>query len=250
VETRPKEVAVDDRTLFRLGSWAAIVGGVIALVGNILHPRHESFDDPMAEQLRIIGETDSWVALHLAILAGFLLVAFGLFALSRSMKGGPAEGIARVALGSLLISTPVAAFALLIDGYALGAIAESAAADPAFAAAASVGAEIGWAGFMGVVIFALGVTPALFGLAVAKDGGYPTWLGWGAFLFGLVSIAAGAWGILDGPSSAFFLVFAISSGYTTLWVIGMGFLLGRRTGGAVTVPEGTSTRTRASAGRS
>lgn len=231
-----------DRTLFRWGSWAAIVGGVIALAGNLLHPRIENFDDTIAEELRIIGETDAWVEIHLGLLVGFLLITFGLFALSRSMKGGPAEGIARIALGSLLISTPVAIFGLLIDGYAMGAIADAAAADPAVLAAATAGGEIGWAGFMGVVILALGVTPALFGLAVAKDGGYPAWLGWGAFLFGLVSVGAGAWGVLDGASSGFFLVFAVSSGIITLWVIAIGVLLGRRAGGSVTVPEGASRR--------
>ena len=234
-----------DKALFRWGSWAAIVGGVIALAGNILHPRAESYDDFIAEELRIVGESDAWVEIHLGILVGFLLITFGLFALSRSMKGGPAEGISRIALGSLLISTPVAVLALLIDGYALGAIAEAAAADPAVLAAATAGGHIGWAGFMGLVIFGLGVTPALFGLAVARDGGYPAWLGWVAFLFGLVSVGVGVTGILDGASSGFFLVFAISSGILTLWVIGIGVLLGRRAAGAITVPEGT--RGRASA---
>ena len=238
-----------DRTLFRWGSWAAIVGGLIALAGNILHPRADDFADPVGEELRLIGETDSWVAIHLGILVGFVLIQFGLFALARSMKGGPAEGFARVALGSLLISAPLAIFALLIDGSAMGAIAEDVAADPAALAAATAGAHVGWAGFMGLVIFALGVTPALFGFAVAKDGGYPAWLGWGAFLFGLVSVGTGVFGILDGPSSGFFLAFAIASGYVTLWVIGIGVLLGRRAGGAVTVPEGTTARPRASASK-
>ena len=234
---------MDDRKLFRWGSWAAILGGVVALGGNFLHPRAENYDDIIAEEIRIIGESDSWVAIHVGILAGFLLITFGLFALARSMKGGPAEGRARIALGSLLISTPIAIMALLIDGYALGAIADaSGTGDPAAQAAAIAGAHIGWAGFMGLVIFALGVTPAMFGLAVAKDGGYPAWLGWGAFLFGLLSIGAGAWGLLDGASAGFFLVFAISSGYATLWVIGMGVLLGRRAGGAITVPEGAARR--------
>lgn len=234
-----------DRTLFRWGSWAAIIGGVVALAGNILHPRPESYENPIAEEIRMIGESDAWVEIHLGILLGFLLITFGLFALSRSMKGGPAEGVARIALGSLLISTPVAVFALLIDGYAMGAIADAAATDPALLAAATAGGEIGWAGFMGLVIFGLGVTPALFGLAVAKDGAYPAWFGWVAFLFGLVSVGAGVTGILDGVSSGFFLVFAISSGILTLWVIGVGVLLGRRATGPITVPEGA--RGRASA---
>lgn len=234
---------MDDRKLFRWGSWAAIVGGVIALGANILHPRIENFDDPIGEELRIIGETDSWVALHVGLLAGFLLLTFGLYAISRSMKGGPAEGAARIALGSLLISTPIAVVGLLIDGYAMGAIAEAAAADPAIAAAATVGGEIGWAAFMGLTMLALGVTPALLGWAVTKDGGYPAWLGWGAVLFGLGSIGAGVMGLLDGPSSAFFLIFAITSGYLTLWTIGMGVLLGRRAAsGSITVPETASAR--------
>ena len=209
---------------------------------NLIHPRLESFDDPIAEELRVVAASDAWREIHLGIFFAFLLITFGLFALSRSMKEGAAEGAARIALGSLLISTPVALVAVLIDGFALSAIADAAAADPTLASAAAFGAEIGWAGFMGIVILALGVTPALFGLAVARDGGYPTWLGWGAFLFGLVSVVAGAWGLLEGPTSGFFLVFAISSGYATLWVIGMGVLLGRRAGGAITVPEGVATR--------
>lgn len=238
-----------DRTLFRWGSWAAIIGGVIALAGNFLHPRPESYADPIAEEIRVIGETDAWVEIHLGILLGFLLITFGLFALSRSMKGGPAEGVARIALGSLLISAPLAVFALLIDGVAMGAIAEAAAADPALVAAATAGGEIGWAGFMGLVIFALGATPALFGLAVARDGGYPAWFGWVAFLFGLVSVGAGVTGMLDGASSGFFLVFAVSSGIVTLWVIGAGFMLGRRATGSITVPEGSGARSTAVAGK-
>jgi hypothetical protein len=233
---------VPDRTLFRWGSWAAIIGGVIALGGNFLHPRPDNFDDPIAGELQMIGETDSWVAIHLGILLGFLLITFGLYALGRSMKGGPAEGIARIALGSLLISTPIAITALLIDGYAMGAIADAVAIDPAMTVAATAAGEIAWAGFMGLVITALGITPGLFGIAVAKDGGYPAWLGWIAVLFAIVSVGAGITGVLGGPSSGFFLAFSISSGILTLWVMATGILLGRRAAEPVLVPEGTTAR--------
>ena len=232
---------MDDRTLFRWGSWAAIAGGVLAIVTNILHPSPETFDDPVAEQLRQITETDSWVAIHVGLLAGFLLITFGLFALSRSMKGGPAEGLSRLALGSLLISTPVAVFGLLLEIYTMPALSDLAATgDPTGIAAATAGGHIGWAAFMFVAIMSLGLTPAVFGLAVSRDGGYPAWLGWGAFLFGLASIAAGFTGLLGGDSSGFQLLFSISSGLLTLWVIAIGVLLGRRAGGPITVPEGTS----------
>ena len=238
-----------DRTLFRWGSWAAIIGGLIAIATNILHPRPESYGDPIAEQLRMIGETDSWVAIHLGLLTGFLLIVFGLFALSRSMKGGPAEGMARVALGALLISTPVAVFGLLLEAYTMPAISDLAAAgDASGIAAATAAGHVGWAAFMFVAIMALGVTPAIFGLAVSRDGGYPAWLGWGAFLFGLVSIGTGITGVLNGDSSGFQLVFSISSGVLTLWVIAIGVMLGRRAAGAITVPEPAAVGGRTTAG--
>ena len=239
---------MQDRTLFRWGSWAAIVGGIALLAVNFTHPRLESFEDPIAEELRIVGESGGWIALHLGILAAFLLVSFGLFAVARSMKGGPAEGIARVAVGSLLISTSISSFALLIDGYALKAITESIAGDAALAPAGIAVAELAWAGFMGVVIFGLGVTPAIFGMAVARDGRYPAWLGWAASIFGLVAIGTGVTGVLDGPSSGFFIVFSAASGILTLWVIAIGAMLGRRVSGTVVVPEGTTAKGKTSAG--
>jgi hypothetical protein len=70
-----------------------------------------------------------------------------------------------------------------------------------------------------------------------------------AFLFGLVSVGAGVTGMLDGASSGFFLVFAVSSGIVTLWVIGAGFMLGRRATGSITVPEGSGARSTAVAGK-
>lgn len=237
-----------DRTLFRMGSWAAIVGGVAAIIFNLIHPRLASFDDPIAEELRVVGESDIWVPLHLGILAAFLLIAFGLFAVARSMKGGPAEGIARVALGSLVISTSISSLALLIDGYALKAITEAVGAGPVVGAAGIAVAHLAWAGFMGLTIFGLGVTPAIFGLAVVRDGRYPALLGYVGFVFGIAAIVTGIAGVLDGPSSAFFIFFSITSGVLTLWVIAVGAMLGMRVAGTITVPESTTARGRTSAG--
>ena len=237
-----------DRTVLRWGSWAAIGGGVLALVMNILHPRPERFDDFAAEEVRIIGETEAWVPIHLGIVLAALLITFGLFALARSLKEGPAEGIARVALGSLMVSAPIALIGFLLDGYAMHAAAESVTADPAQTAIATAVGHVAWAAFMGILLTFLGITPLLFGWAAATDGRYPVWMGWVAVVVALVSIGAGVMGLLDGPSQAFFLAFSISSGLLTLWVIALGFLLQRRATGPITVPDGAASRT-ATAGR-
>ena len=99
---------MSDRTILRLGSASAIVGAAVALVANLLHPRVSRFEDPVNAFVREVAGSDAWVPLHLALVAGILLIAFGQFAFLRSMKGGPADGLARLALGSLLVSTPIA----------------------------------------------------------------------------------------------------------------------------------------------
>ena len=239
-----------DRSVLRLGSWAAIVGGVLAIIFNALHPRFGGEADPVAEELRIVAENDMWVPIHLGIFVSLLLITFGLFAFARSMKGGPAEGLSRVALGALVLSAPVALLTTLVDGYATKAVADAAADSPAAAAAGAAVAHTGWALFRGLTILYLGITPIAFGLASANDGGYPSWMGWAAVVFGSVSVLTGVYGVLTGSSPTFFLIFSIASGVLTLWVIALGVLLGRRAAGPVTVPEGTVARPKASTTRS
>lgn len=234
---------MDDRTLFRWGSWAAIVGGILALGFNLVHPRPESYDDMIRSEIEMVSGSGAWVGIHLGIFAAFLLITFGLFAVARSMKGGPAEGIARLATGSLLISTPIALGTLLIDGYTLKAVADVAARDAAMLPAATAAGHIGWALFAGTSILALGVTPAALGWALARDGAYPSWMGWAGVLFALGGVATGVAGLYTGSTETFWLLFTASSGLLTVWTIGLGVLLGRRAAaGAIRLPEGATAR--------
>jgi hypothetical protein len=231
---------MSDRTVLRLGSWAAIVGALVALVGNVLHPRMANYDDPVAEEFRIASESDQWVAIHVAILIGALLLIFGLFAVARSMKGGRGEGVARVALGSLLVSAPIGIIGFALDGYVAKAMADGlAGAAPGPASGAAAAAHVGWAVFMALVITFLGITPALFGAAVIADRTYPGWLGWVAVLFGTVAAINGIYGMFSGASAGFFLVFSITSGVLTLWVLALGVLLGRRVNDVVAIDDAT-----------
>jgi hypothetical protein len=216
-----------DRALFRWGSWAAITGAVVALVFNLLHPRIDEFGDVVVSELQAVADSDAWIPIHLGILLGTLLITFALFVLARSMKGGPAEGMARVALGALLISAPVGIVTLGVDGYAMKEVADGLAGGGDPAAGATM-VHIGWSLFMAFTITFIGITPALFGLAVVADPGYPSGLGWGAALVGLVVAVDGVVGTLAGPSSAFFIVFTVGSGLLTVWILVLGVLLGRR----------------------
>jgi hypothetical protein len=214
-----------DRDLYRVGSAGAVVGAVVALVTNLIHPRLSSYDDLVGETLREAAGSDAWILIHLGLLLGTLLIVLGLFALARSMKGGLADGLARLALGALLVSAPVAVLTLAVDGYATKQVAD--AGDAGAAAGAAV-VHIGWALFMALIISFIGITPALFGLAAARSGIYPAWLGWVAALLGLAAVVVGVVGSVDGPSAGFDVAFTATSGLLTLWVLVLGVLLGRR----------------------
>lgn len=231
---------MSENTLFRVGGASAAVGALIALVANALHPRIEDFTDPVASELRMISGSDAWIAIHLAILLATLLIAFGLFAVIRSLKEGPGEGAARVALGALVISAPVAVVSLAIDGYANKAVADAwagasgGAKDAALATGTAV-AEVGWGLFMMLVIMLIGITPLIGGWAVAASGQYPAVLGWPVSVVGAAAVLVGAWGIVAGPSAGFFIAFVVTSGLATLWVLAIGVALWRRAGTAAAV---------------
>jgi hypothetical protein len=216
---------MSERALYRIGSWAAMVGAVVALVTNLLHPRISDYEHYVGAELRTVRDSDGWLAIHLGVLLGSLLIILGLFAFARSLKGGPAEGWARLAIGSLLIAAPVTVMTLMVDGYATKAIADSAAQVASGAGLAL--AELSWAMFMGLIITLLGITPILFGVALAVDGRYPVGLGWGAALLGAVCVVDAVVGTVAGPSGPFFIVFTVASGLLTLWVLVLGVYLGR-----------------------
>jgi hypothetical protein len=214
---------MSDRDLFRVGSASAVVGAIVALITNLIHPRLSSYDDPVGEILKEVARSDAWIPIHLGLLLGTLLITLGLFAFARSMKGGAADGLARLALGALLVSAPVAVLTLAVDGYATKQVADAAGS----AAGAAV-VHIGWALFMALIIMFVGITPALVGLAAARSGIYPAWLGWVAVVLGLASVVTGVVGTVDGASAGFFVAFTATSGLLTLWVLVLGVLLGRR----------------------
>jgi hypothetical protein len=226
-----------DRALFRWGGMAAVAGAVLLLAFNLLHPRPTDFENPATGELQLVADSDAWVPIHLGILLGSLLIILGLFALARSLKGTPAEGLSRLALGSLLIAAPVTVLSLAVDGYGLKAVADAAAGGQAGAVAAGTAvAEVTWGLFMFLILTFLGITPTFFGAAIAGSRIYPAGLGWVAVVFGLVSVFASVWGTLAGPNAPFFLVFTVSSLVLTLFVLVAGVFLMRRAREADRVP--------------
>ena len=233
---------MDERGLLRLGGIAAIAGAVIALVANLVHPRISDFADPVRGELEMVAASAAWIPIHLAALAGTLLILFGLFAVVRSLKGGPAEPVARLALGLLLIATPLSIVLLAVDGYSTKAVADAwagatgPAKDLAFAAGTAV-TDVAWAMFMAFVLTVLGLAPIFLGWAVAVSRLYPAALGWPAAVLGGVSVVAAVLGLLTGPTPTFFVLFVGASGLLTIWVLALGIALARRAPAGAPAPS-------------
>jgi hypothetical protein len=90
------EASVERRWVFRLGGWSAVVGSVLAGVGNLVHPV-TPMDDPEGVA-RVIAGSGLWVPVHLAIVVGIALMLGGLVALYHSIRGGVAGALARLGL--------------------------------------------------------------------------------------------------------------------------------------------------------
>jgi hypothetical protein len=199
--------------IFRIGSVAGIVGSLLAMVGNLLHPA-TPIGDPQGVA-RTIAQSENWVLVHLVIVIGLILMLGGLVAVSRSIEGGVAAKHLADAWEAAPPEEAAAALRVVLAEEAIN-----------FALAALFN-----------ILFA-GVTFILLGLAVAWSGEYPGWLGWVVVVAGVGSVPVGLVQAYTGESIGFTRIATIIfPTIITLWVAGMSVLLLRK---AASTREGMS----------
>jgi hypothetical protein len=226
------EATIERRWVFRIGGWSAVVGSVLAGVGNLVHPV-TPMNDPVGVA-RVIADSESWVPVHLAIVIGIVLMLGGLIALDHSIRGGVAGALARFGLVAAVAGVTIGLVLVILDGVAAPQLAEEwAAAPPGDQAVAlglvTAGETLNFAlASLFNLVFA-GVAFILFGLAVALSGVYPRGLGWVVLVAGLGSIGAGLVQAFTGEPTE------VSRGLTifgptiiTLWLLVIGILLVRK----------------------
>ena len=119
----------DDRAILRLGGVAAIVGPLLGMVGNLVHPVTPT-DDPEGVA-RVIAESDAWVPIHLAIVICIVLMLGGLVALRRAIRTGLAGVFARFGLLAALAGAMLGLILVILDGVAARQLAQEWAETPA-----------------------------------------------------------------------------------------------------------------------
>ena len=218
--------------IIRIGAVAGIVGALLAMVGNLLHPATPIGDPEGVAQT--IAQSERWVLVHLVIVVGLILMLGSLVALSRSIEGGVAGALAQLGYVAAVAGVTVGVILVIVDGVAAKYLAdawEAAPPDQAAAALRVVLAEeaINFAIAALFNILFAGVTFILLGLAVAWSGEYPGWLGWVAVVAGVGSVPVGLVQAYTGESIGFTRIATIIfPTVITLWVVVMSVLLWRK----------------------
>lgn len=227
------EVTDQDRHLWKTGGVLAIVGGVVFMTANVLHPRSSDIS-VYKEQIDTVAASDIWIADHLLFLAGGLLILLGLYAFGRSISGDRASTWARFGAVMAVVSTSVLAVLAGIDGIASKFVHDSYAsasgAEKATALQISEMLEqVDVALFSIWIVMFFGLTFLFFGLAVVQGNDYPAWLGWSAIVLALASMTVGTVQAFDGLSVATTNVsFVGVASLLNIWIIVMGWYLWRR----------------------
>lgn len=226
-----------ERMTLRLGGAAAIVGSLLGMVGNLIHPV-TPIGDPEGVA-RVIAESDTWVPIHLAIVLGIVLMLGGLVGLRHAIREGTAGVFARYGLVAAIAGATIGLILVILDGVAARQLAQEWAVAPAGereVALALVRANetinFALASLFNLVFAA--VTFILFGIAVLLSGRFARWLGWPPLIAGVISIAAGTIQASVGePTDASRWLTIVGPTVITFWllIIGVEMVRGGRSDG-------------------
>ena len=220
-----------DRWTFLIGGAAAIVGSLLGMVGNLVHPE-TPIGDPEGVA-RAIATSESWLPIHMAIVVGTILMLAGLVALAHAVRGDLAAALARFALAPAVAGITVGLVLVILDGVAARQLAEEWATAAGSerdimlrVVAANETMNFALVSLLNVLL--AGVAFIGFGLAVAASENFPRWLGFLAVLGGIESIAAGLLQAESGsPLAVTRILTIVGPTVFTLWLLVMGVLLVR-----------------------
>lgn len=192
-----------DAWIVRLGAWGGLVGSLLAMVGNLLHPAPPTGDPEGVA--RTIADSGIWLPVHLVIVVGLILMLGGLVAIARSIDGGLAGALAWLGLVAAVAGAAVGVILVIVDGVAAKHLAEAWTQAPPEEAAAALRVVLGeeTINFALAALFNIlfaGVTFILLGLAVAIDGKHPRGPAWAVVVAGLGSILVGLVQAYQGES--------------------------------------------------
>jgi hypothetical protein len=229
--------AEQDRALLRIGAVAGILGVLLQIITDQLHPAQAHPNDSAAAFAEY-ARSDIWVSVHIGQFLGTLLIVVALIALARSAVRQPGTAGALAVVGALTAVVVAAVFTvqMAVDGVALRAAVDvwsragGADKSTAFLMADDVRSiEKGLGGFFQM---SNGLTLLALGLSLALGHAFPRWLGWIGAIGGAGWLAGGVVTAHTGFSMAASRVLTGPLLLTIVFLIGACVLMWRRSGAA------------------
>jgi hypothetical protein len=212
------------------GALAATFGVALLFLGTWLHPMSADPNDPRAAFTEYAADP-LWVASHLTQLVGVLLMIAAMLVVSEVLKTGPGAAWSRIARAGATAGIALAAALQAVDGIALKAMVDAWAAAPEsakselfYATFAVRQVEVGLASMLSLV---LGLTVALFGLALRMDSRFGAGLGWLAVAGGAATSSAGVVMAYTGFSDAAMLTGMPANALLLVWMLMLAYRLSR-----------------------
>ena len=218
----------------KIGALCAIVGGSATLIANLFHPKDLVKYDS-ATHLKTIAADQSWSVDHFVFLVAGAIILWGLLAISDVSAQLPGGFLPTLATYSALIGTGLLAVFFVVDGYGMKAASDLwLSAPPSEAAVALYAAllmsKLGIASGSIYFFWYLGLMPLLYGAAMIQSGVFPRWISMAAIFGGVLGVFAGAGFYLFDYSIVSLFGFISSQLIISIWTIGAGIVLYRRTG--------------------
>lgn len=220
-----------DRGVARIGALGATVGGVLLLVGNVIHPREEGQLDDVEALLSVVAGAEIWAAVHTILLLGVALLLVGYVGLAATLT----ESVwPRLGLGLAIVGTGLAALFMTTEAVALPPIAQQWATSSDGARQSAIDSalpllHLSLAMSAATALFLFGFTPLVMGRALLSSDRYPSWLGRAGMGIGILGLAANLFQILTGVTTGTGLILVpIGIVAATLWVIALGVFMWRR----------------------
>lgn len=227
---------MSERLVLRIGGVAALVGGVMVLTGNAIHPREPGQLDNAETLLAVVADSPIWAVNHFILMVAITLLLAAYYGLTHSIKSEVGAVWARLGWGVAIIGAAIGAIFMLTEAVALreaaGTWAASSGADRELALAA--GNSLFFLSLTlssGAALVLFGICPIIVGKAITGSGEYPRWSGRVGMVLGLVGLAANGFQVLSGVTtqSGLILVPVVIVG-VTLWIVSLGVMMLRRSG--------------------
>lgn len=216
-------------SIFKIGGASAILGSLLAGVGNLLHPVTPRADPEGVAQ--VIAQSEQWTLIHMLIILGIILMLAGLVAIRHTIEGGLPEALPVLGVYAGITGVTTGIITVILDGVAAKTLADQWAAAPESGKTValhlvSTNETINFA-LAGLFNMSFAGLPfILLGLAIALSGTFPRWLGWIAVAAGSGSIGAGLVQAFTGePTMASLILTIIGPTVISLWLLVMGILI-------------------------